>query len=183
MKVQAFKLVIIRRIHTLLFTYTKAKSSGVFQVKGQNRYCFLRINYSKFVTFQWSFNQVWFEKEQQIFAITVFKNSQPIPTIKHSYVNHRIWRDYLSTCIYHLVSICYTELCKWNVNFDQRNTSEHLHCVTNTAVYGECTAAGMKWTSPTCGHKVSMWLAAIWTIFVPSSFVDNEQARLATSNK
>lgn len=60
---------------------------------------------------------------------------------------------------------------------------EHNICVTNTAVYGEWTAAGMKWTSPTCGHKVSMWLAAIWTIFVPSSFVDNEQARLATSNK
>lgn len=28
-----------------------------------------------------------------------------------------------------------------------------------------------------------MWFAAIWTIFVPSSFVDNEQARLATLNK
>lgn len=50
-------------------------------------------------------------------------------------------------------------------------------------LYGESTAVGMKWTSPTCGHKVSMWLAAIWTIFVPSSFVDNEQARLATLNK
>lgn len=50
-------------------------------------------------------------------------------------------------------------------------------------VYAQCTVMGINGKSHTCGHKVSMWLAAIWTIFIPSSFVDNEQARLATLNK
>lgn len=55
-------------------------------------------------------------------------------------------------------------------------------CNKNT-VNAECAVTGINWKSRTCGHKVSMWLAAICTIFVPSSFVDNEQARLATLNK
>lgn len=50
-------------------------------------------------------------------------------------------------------------------------------------VYAQCAVMWINWKSHTCGHKVCIWLAAIWTIFVPSSFFDNEQARLATLNK
>lgn len=35
----------------------------------------------------------------------------------------------------------------------------------------------------TCGHKLSIWVAAIRTSFTPSSLLEMEQARLATWKK
>lgn len=41
----------------------------------------------------------------------------------------------------------------------------------------------LKWKLLTCGHRLSIWVAAIRTNFTPSSLLEMEQARLATWKK